>query len=207
MGYVECLLGKNEKIIIKTRRHWILLAVSALMNSVVALVVLIIAYRLYTASLPGWYISLLVLLFPGGVFLLRWLKWWTEIYMVTNRRVVQCYGIINKKVIDSSLEKVNDVVLTQSFVGRIMDFGDVEILTASEIGVNNFRTINRPVAFKTEMMHQKECLGTNEFMETSHSSQKSDTAGLISKLNDLYKNGILNEAEYQAKKNQLLERM
>ncbi len=82
-----------------------------------------------------------------------------EEYIVTNRRVIQTAGVFNKHVIDSSLEKVNDVVLTETVLGRLFDYGNIEILTASEMGVNLLRHIVSPVKFKTEMLNQKERVG------------------------------------------------
>jgi uncharacterized membrane protein YdbT with pleckstrin-like domain len=43
------------------------------------------------------------------------MKWKNHQYIITNRRVIQINGIVNKNVTDSSLEKVNDVHMTQSF--------------------------------------------------------------------------------------------
>ena len=40
------------------------------------------------------------------------------------------------KAADSSLEKINDAVLEQSFFGRMLGYGDLDVLTASEIGVD-----------------------------------------------------------------------
>ncbi len=65
------------------------------------------------------------------------LDWTNRQFIITNRRVIQVSGFINKNVTDSSLEKVNDVKLAQSFWGRLFDYGDVEILTASELGTNH----------------------------------------------------------------------
>jgi uncharacterized membrane protein YdbT with pleckstrin-like domain len=66
-------------------------------------------------------------------------------YVITNRQVIKISCILNKQVIDSSLEKVNDVKMTQSALGPIFNYGDVEILTASELGVNLFKRIENPV--------------------------------------------------------------
>ena len=75
--------------------------------------------------------------------------------MLTNRRVIQVEGVLNKKVTDSSLEKVNDVVLTQSVFGRVFGFGDLEVLTASESGISKFLMLVQPVAFKRAMLDAK----------------------------------------------------
>ena len=88
--------------------------------------------------------------------------WRNKAYIVTNRRVIQISGVFNKDVVDSSLEKVNDVKMSQSFLGRMFEYGDIEILTASELGVNLFHQIAEPVEFKTAMLNAKEKLGFEE---------------------------------------------
>lgn len=206
MDYIESLLATHEEIVIRTRQHWIVLAKSFLINAfaVIALIVIAIVATLATGPL-GIVIALLAV-FPIGAFLLRYLAWWNEEYLVTNRRVIQAEGIINKHVIDSSLEKVNDVVLYQSFLGRLLGYGDIEILTASEIGVNRLHKISDPVKFKTEMLNQKQALGMDERAGAPLPST-SDIPSLIAALDALRQRGILTEAEFQQKKTELLARM
>lgn len=110
-------------------------------------------------------------------------------------------------MIDSSLEKVNDVVLRQSFWGRVLDFGDIEILTASEIGVNKLHNLARPVKFKTEMLTQKEHMGMDEHFVAPPGIQRGDVPTLIAELDALRKQGVLTEEEFQQKKAQLLAKM
>lgn len=161
MGYVEGLLGKNEQIVIKTRQHWIVLARSFIANLIILLLLLLAAIFLEVASPRSRFgllglVLVILMIFPILGFMRDYLQWWNEEYLVTNRRVIQAEGVINKHVIDSSLEKINDVVLNQSLLGRLFDYGDIEILTASEIGVNMLRHITHPVKFKAEMMNQRE---------------------------------------------------
>jgi uncharacterized membrane protein YdbT with pleckstrin-like domain len=118
--------------------------------------------------------------------------------------VIQVEGVVNKHVIDSSLEKVNDVVLDQSYLGRLLDYGNVEILTASEIGVNKLERIASPVKFKTEMLNQKEALGSDEHFG---GNREHDVPALIAELDELRKKGVLTEEEFNAKKAQLLAKM
>jgi hypothetical protein len=63
---------------------------------------------------------------------------------------------------DSSLEKINDARLIQSWVGRIFNYGTLDILTAAEeVGgssVADFPMIADPVQFKVAMLNQKEIL-------------------------------------------------
>jgi len=128
--------------------------------------------------------------------------------------VIQLEGIINKHSIDSSLEKVNDVVLEQSAVGRMLNYGDVQILTASEFGVNLFRRIAHPVRFKTEMLDQKEALGDLDVFEgrarrvlSEEAPSAGDIPELIAELDELRKRGTITDEEFEEKKKALLERL
>ncbi len=213
MGYVEGLMGSNEKIVVRTRQHWMVLASSFIGDFVASLVIVVVAVAatVFGAGLVGPLavfapVLLLLLIFPLVDFLHSFLDWWNEEYLVTNRRVVQAEGTINKHVIDSSLEKVNDVVLNQSIMGRLLDYGDIEILTASEIGVNKLHKIASPVRFKTEMLNQKEALGSDEHFGRAGGG-KHDVPTLIAELDELRKQGVLTEAEFEQKKAQLLSKI
>jgi hypothetical protein len=63
--------------------------------------------------------------------------------------------VVNKHSTDSSLEKINDAALSQSLFGRLFGFGDLDILTASEAGIERFRMIKDPVTFKKTMLDVK----------------------------------------------------
>jgi hypothetical protein len=96
--------------------------------------------------------------------------------------------------------------MSQSFWGRLFDYGDIEILTASEVGANVFRSIGQPIKFKTAMLNAKERLGfEGEMGVQSHVT--TDIPSLIARLDDLRQKGIVSEAEFQQKKAELLEKM
>lgn len=213
MGYLDSLLGRNEQVVLKTHKHWIVLASSFLVSCLGGLIISILVAL--TASLtPFAWLGMLLWLLPISWFGLDLLKWQNEQYIVTNRRVIQTEGIINKHVIDSSLEKVNDVVLEQSALGRILNYGKVEILTASEIGVNCFRLIADPVRFKTAMLDAKEEMSAaDSFGEragrllTSTPPSAGDIPELIAELDELRQKGIVTEEEFQQKKKELLDQI
>jgi uncharacterized membrane protein YdbT with pleckstrin-like domain len=130
------------------------------------------------------------------------LVWSHHQYIVTNWRVIQISGIFNKSIIDSSLEKVNDVKMMQSFFGRMFGYGDVEILTASELGVNQFKRIEDPVHFKTAMLNAKEALERRDKVVLVN-----DIPGAITQLDGLRKQGIISEEEFKQKKAELLAKL
>ncbi len=205
MGYVETLLAHNETIVFKTRQHWIVLARSMFLNGAFLVLILLLAIAASVMLGPAGLIATLLFIVPVIVFGVDYLKWWNEEYIITNRRVIQVEGIINKHVIDSSLEKVNDVVLRQSFLGRLLDYGDIDILTASEMGINALHKIKHPIRFKTEMLDQKLSFGSEE--HTGLPGGQTDIPALIAELDHLRKQGVLTDAEFQDKKTQLLAKL
>lgn len=212
MGYVDGLLAKNEEIVIQTRQHWRVLVGSGFANGFlfIFLLALGIAFQVMPA-LQRFRIGIIVFaffiiaIFPIFAFARDCLEWWNQEFLVTNRRVIQAQGILGKHVIDSALDKVNDVVLRQSFLGRLLDYGDIEILTASEVGVNFFRTITEPVKFKMAMMNQREVMsgGRGHAVRT----ENTDVSELLKELDELHQQGVLTDQEYQEKKRHLLSRM
>ncbi|MDZ7318911.1 MAG: PH domain-containing protein [candidate division KSB1 bacterium] len=205
MGYVETLLAHNETIVFKTRQHWIVLARSMFLNGAFLILIILLAIAASAMLGPAGLIATLLFIIPVIVFGVDYLKWWNEEYIITNRRVIQVEGIINKHVIDSSLEKVNDVVLRQSFLGRLLDYGDIDILTASEMGINALHKIKHPIKFKTEMLDQKLSFGSEE--RTGLPGGQTDIPALIAELDHLRKQGVLTDAEFQDKKTQLLAKL
>jgi uncharacterized membrane protein YdbT with pleckstrin-like domain len=147
----------------------------------------------------------LLALIPLAIMTWDILTWNNHQYVVTNRRVIQVAGIFNKNVVDSSLEKVNDVKMTQSFFGRLFDYGDVEILTASETGDNLFKRIGDPIKFKTAMLNAKEKLGYEG--TGTHAQRAESIPDQIAELDGLRKQGNLTEEEFKAKKKELLAKM
>ena len=203
-NYVQSMLGENERIVLVTRQHWFVLF-SAILAEIIITMLLIAAVSVATFFFPLAAFGFVLVIVPLFSMLRDILIWSNHEYLVTNRRVIQISGIFNKNVVDSSLEKVNDVKMTQSFFGRLFDFGDVEILTASEIGVNLFKRIGDPVKFKTAMLNAKEKLGYEG--TGAHAQPADDVPIMISQLDELRKKGIVTEAEFQAKKAELLKKM
>jgi hypothetical protein len=204
-NYLEGLLGENERILLETHQHWFVLFNRIFLE--IILIVIIIAASLFAAAYyPVAIAGLILVLVPVIGMLKDIMVWRNQAYLVTTRRVIQISGVLNKDVVDSSLEKVNDVKLSQSFFGRMFGYGDVEILTASELGVNLFHQIDHPVDFKTAMLNAKERLGFDE-MGMHVSSAVEDIPTMIEKLDVLRRRGVLSDAEFQQKKAELLAKM
>ena len=157
--YADTLLADGERIVLRARQHWLAPLVRgrlAILLVLAGLVLLLLAPNvgepLRTAL--GWFVLALLV---GGIAWLGYIlwDWWAQDYIVTNRRVMKVEGIVNKRAADSSLEKINDAVLVQDLFGRLLNYGDLEILTASEAAIDDFVMLAGAPRFKREMLNQK----------------------------------------------------
>jgi hypothetical protein len=170
MSYARNLLSRGEEVVFETRQHWFAVIARTWIWIVVAVIALALLLWIGTNPPVGnettdtiiTLIGLGALIGALGVIGFVMWDWRNQEWLITTRRVVRAEGVINKAMADSSLEKINDARLTQSWVGRIFNYGTLDILTAAEeIGgatVADFPMIADPVQFKIAMLNQKEIL-------------------------------------------------
>jgi hypothetical protein len=164
MSYADGLLATGERITHREKQHpfifvwgarWTILAV------IIAIVLFWFGGSLDPGGVSGGIRQILgwitAILFFGGIAVFIWtaLRYVNQEYVLTNRRVIQVEGVLNRSSVDSSLEKINDAVLTQSLFGRIFGFGDLTVLTASESAIDKMRMIRNPVGFKKAILEAK----------------------------------------------------
>jgi uncharacterized membrane protein YdbT with pleckstrin-like domain len=202
------LLGENEQVLFVTHQHWLVLAGEILIETLlsIALIVLVTIMYLLWVHIVLVLFGYLLLIFPLISLWRDALIWSNRKYVVTDRRVIQLSGVFNKNVTDSSLDKVNDVKLTQSFLGRMLGYGNIEILTASELGVNMFMHIGQPIQYKAAMINAKEKL-EHAPAQAAPSRPAPNPADLLTQLDTLRQHGVLTEEEFQVKKADLLNKM
>jgi uncharacterized membrane protein YdbT with pleckstrin-like domain len=160
MSYADSLLSTGERVVHRVRQHWLVLVWGAripIASIIAALLILVLSSNVAEGPFRSLLSLLTAVLFLGGLAFLAWatLRYLNTEFVLTNRRVVQVEGVVNKRATDSSLEKINDAVLTQSLFGRIFGFGDLDILTAAEAGIERFRMIVNPISFKRAMLDAK----------------------------------------------------
>lgn len=229
MAYIDQLLGRGEQILYIARQHLFVLIANILAE--LSLIALLVAAGVTSnwafkdrlepiiGSLTASSLILLICISISIIVMISgfidYLRWNTEQYIITDRRVIQVHGIINKRVIDSSLEKINDVELRQSLIGRMMNFGTVEILTASDDGVNVMDRIEDPLEFKKAMLDAKHnhergygYLDPQNYPAAQpRAASPGEIQGMLEELAALHKRGILSPEEFEAKKRELLSRI
>lgn len=165
MSYARKLLARGEDVVLESRQHWFVVIGRSWWAIPIAIFAL--AVLIFVASPPDEGTDAAAEIVALGLMAIAvarigWVIWdWrnTE-FLVTTRRIVRAEGILNKRMVETSLEKVNDAILTQSMFGRLFGFGDLDILTAADEmgGIEDYPMIADPVDFKVAMLNQKEAV-------------------------------------------------
>jgi hypothetical protein len=228
--YADRLLSEGEEVVLRVRQHWLALLLDARYPLLLFLAGLVLLFL--SQNVTGTFRDLVgYATIAAIVFSLLWLaktylSWYSEDYLVTNRRVLKVEGIINKRSADSSLEKINDAVLEQNLLGRMLNYGDLDILTAAEATVDRYRMLNRAPQFKREMLNQKHELEGEiarplpspplraapatpppAAAPARREMSADEVTRALAGLADLRDRGAISPAEYEAKKADLLGRL
>jgi uncharacterized membrane protein YdbT with pleckstrin-like domain len=197
------MLQDGEEVMLDLRPHWaaIFPAAAALAVAIaVGVVVLVVT------DIPAVRIVIAVgVLLALANFGLRYLTWTTTNFVVTTERLISRSGFLSRRATQIPLEKVNSVDFSQSAFERLLRSGDLLIESGADQGTQRFSNVRRPLAVQQEINrqmdhHEKQRWGGAPAAPASIPDQ-------IEKLAQLRAQGVLTDAEFEAKKAQLLDRL
>ena len=234
--YADNLLADGERVVLRTRQHWL----ATIFDGRTAWAIFIASVVLFflsgsvaneLARQAFQWIALALLVISLFWLLQVYASWYAEDYLVTNRRVLKVEGVFRKRSADSSLEKINDAVLEQSVLGRMLGYGDLSIMTAAETSVDEYRMLTAAADFKKTMLDEKHSL-EEEFLRVpapplraapmmpagpaasappAEAAKPGMTSTEVTKalgeLADLRDRGAISAEDYEAKKSELLGRI
>jgi hypothetical protein len=242
-SYAETLLTKDEHVVYKQKQHWLSLLLDSRLALIfwgLAIVAVLLRFWLNLRDAAGDIVNLAVLITVlGGIIIvaIRWWVWTTQEYLVTNRRLLNVSGIINKRSADSSLEKINDAILEVNVVGRMLGYGDLKILTAAASGIDQYKMLNQATEFKKMMLTAKHELQTGERgdgddyrpaatpapstvtptieaaidvsggLDPLKADTPEEVSAVLAQLTRLRDQGAISSGEYEIKKKELLDRL
>lgn len=130
---IEQYLVDEEQVVMVCRQHPLVLARPVALWAVWMLSASVINAFLgaLTGSLVDPVITAVVLA-ATAFAVVRVLQWWAARYLVTDRRVISISGLVAVRVASVPLSKVNDVILTRPFFGRLFGYGDLLLQSAAE---------------------------------------------------------------------------
>ena len=205
MPFSTKLLNEDEDIVLDLHPHWefFLKPGAALLASVaVGIFMLSNKWEGLTLALAG-VLVLVSLIWCGIVYA----KWATTNFVVTSDRLIYRHGVLAKHGIEIPLERVNTVFFSQSIFERMVGSGDLVIESAGEMGRQNFSNVRKPSAIQNEIYKQMESNENRKFDRINPGVATASIPEQISQLDALRQQGVLSQAEFDQKKQQLLDKM
>ncbi len=163
-SYAQTLLASGERIIRNQRQHWLGLVARWGWGVILIVVGLAVMTASGWVGGDGFFGTVHTILLLGGIvvvlaglanLLLGYFRWENDRDVVTTRRIIQTQGFINRNAADTSLEKINDAVMEQGAIARILGYGTLDVMTASASGIQKMRFLTTPVEFKRDIMDAK----------------------------------------------------
>jgi uncharacterized membrane protein YdbT with pleckstrin-like domain len=207
MPFPPDLLNESEEVILDLRPHWaklffpvvfVVLAIAATAASLVLDLSRVVSFLL-----------LGVLALAVAFLLVRYVKWTTLNFVVTNERLIHREGVIAKNGIEIPLDRVQTIRFNQSIFERMIGAGDLLIESAGETGQNKFTDIRKPNVVQNVIYREIEAYENRRADRMAGARGPTGPAGLsvaeqLEKLHQLLQQGAINPAEYEAQKARLL---
>jgi uncharacterized membrane protein YdbT with pleckstrin-like domain len=209
---IERQLQPDEQVLYRARPSRVVLVPLLALGAVLVLG----GFVLRGITLNDW--ALYVPLALGAVALLvagaRHLALNANEYVLTDHRVLRQTGLLAKNSMDIYLDKINNVEHRQTLWGRLLGFGDVEIDTASQVGEAVFPMISRPLDFKRAIVAAAEAyrsgrrpLAAAAGAPAAAATPAVPAADKLRELKRLLDDGLISQAEFEAKRRQLVDQL
>ncbi len=155
----------------------------------------------------------------GWIYLavVPFLRWRFTMFVLTSDRLITRTGILSKHSKEIPLERINDVAFSQTILERMLGAGDLFIESAGERGQTRITDVRKPEQMQL-MIYKESEENSNRMMRggsaatpppvsDSNTAKSENVVEQIEALGRLKQQGVLSEAEFQAKKEELLKRM
>ena len=206
MPYPKRLLLDGETVALDLRPHWWFFI------GPMAVGILVVALLVLTSRTEGdTRTALLWVTAAAAVVWALWLvgrlaRWSTTHFVVTSDRLIYRTGVLAKHGRDIPLERINDITSNRTLFERIIGAGDLLIESAGERGQQTFSDIPHPDRVQREIYQQMEANAAR--MQGQHARPAGPSVtDQIAALADLRDRGAISNAEYEAKKAELLDRL
>lgn len=201
MPYPTKLLNADETVVVDLHPHWWFLAapVSALIGAVVV-GILFLAWDVWDVLKVA---VLLVIVGAAITSAIRFLRWNSTSFVVTNNRIIFRTGLVAKRGVEIPLDRVNNVNFSQSVIERILGAGDLLIESGGESGQSRFSDIRQPEKVKNLIHNQMQARDVQS-RTVIQGAGGTDLATQLEKLEGLRDRGSITAEEFEAQKRRLL---
>ena len=233
MAYPRRLLADNEQIVLEFHPHWWQIVWPVVLS--VVLLAGGIAFWVVFDWEPIVKLIVVAILVVVWVAYAGWplLSWRFDDFILTTDRVINRRGIFAKTAREIPVESISNVSFNQNVIERVLHAGDLVIESAGEDSATSFSNIRDPEMVQTQIHRTRERNNRREMTtafsgaaeqmaQTFHEAQPpappvtpppgppptpGDIPAQIERLAQLVRQGALTQAEFDAKKAELLGRM
>jgi len=125
LGYVDRHLLAGERVVYRTRSHWIMFARPAALTVLGAAAALVLRRA---ADAPWLWMTGAAVAGAGAVWwLARYIELMTSEFAVTSSRLILKVGLISRHTTEILLSKVEAIAVDQGLLGRLLNFGDLTV--------------------------------------------------------------------------------
>ncbi|HEU4481379.1 MAG TPA: PH domain-containing protein [Actinomycetota bacterium] len=143
-----------------------------------------------------------------GVFPIA--RWETTRFVLTTDRLITRWGVVSKHSKEIPLERINDVAFSQSVVERIVGAGDLMIESGGERGQSRISNVRNPEHIQLLIYKESEgnaARGPHGAAPAPSDASADEVLERIEALGRLKAQGTISDAEFEAKKQELLKRL
>jgi uncharacterized membrane protein YdbT with pleckstrin-like domain len=142
MSYIDSNLLEGERVVFRTRLHWLLFLGPVLLT-------IIVLFPIACLLASGTWRSYAWIPFGLGLLIIfsAFIKRKSSDFAVTNKRIMMKVGVFRMRSIELLLSKVEAIVVDQSLLGRIFGFGNI-MVTGSGGTKETFSHIQAPLEFR-----------------------------------------------------------
>jgi uncharacterized membrane protein YdbT with pleckstrin-like domain len=217
----EIDLMPNEKMILASNPHWFYFwkQVAAAAGVIGLLLLLALVDADWLNTIIWWVtgVAIVVLLLDLAF---EFVQWKTTRFAVTDQRVAYQSGIFRRKGVSIPLNRINNVNFFQSAIARMLNNGVVTIESAGETGDSVFENIPDPEHVRAVIFAQVEAdeqrdsdrdaaalaEAMKQHLPSAGPEAKSPQERLAA-LEDLRAQGLVDDAEYRRKREQILDEL
>ena len=216
-------LMPNEKMVLASNPHWFYFwkQVLAGFGLIGLLLILWTVDADWVDTTIGW-ITLIAFIVLLVNTIYQFVQWQTTRFAITDQRVAYQSGIFRRRGVSIPLNRINNVNFEQSFIARMLNNGSVTIESAGETGDSVFENIPDPEKVRALIFagveqdeqrdSDRDAAALAKAMQQHvpppppASSDKSAQERLAA-LDHLKAQGLVDEAEYAAKRQQILDEL
>jgi uncharacterized membrane protein YdbT with pleckstrin-like domain len=213
----------DEKMVLASNPHWFYFwkQVVAGFGLLLLLLLLWINNTDWVDTAIGW-ITLVAFIVLVVNTIYEFVQWQTTRFAITDQRVAYQSGIFRRRGVSIPLNRVSNVNFEQSFIARILNNGVVTIESAGQTGDSVFENIPNPENVRAIIFAGVEADEQRDSDRDAASLAKAmrehqeppstvpappSATDRLAALDDLKAQGLVDDAEYAAKRQQILDEL